>query len=572
MKNGSFVATTTNESIYGTVDWSSYVVEGTNTSNVTATLTLRKYYMTGVTQPTSGTGTWRLYINNVRYEITASKSFVFNSDTVVISNEVTVTHNTDGTKKCNIRVTGGISGTSYTQTYTNSDVDLDNIIVKATILTAPNFLDTANPTLTFSNPSNYPVQFKLEDITDFQHPSDLIVTSKLTNYSGNSYTFNLTSNQREILKTASQNYESFPIRFTVASFIPSSEVNATYWSWLDRTMTVTLSAPTFTNFTHENVDSETLTLTGDSSVYIQNVSQCQVKVPVANKMIAQKNASGKGYTAWVGSYYSWKEYSGNSDVVFDLFDVEDYAPGSVVSVVAFDSRDKNTVVSKPMNIIEYIPNNSAHSASVSERVSIDGKITINASGTYYPIVVGGVEKNTVTVYYNYKENVEGSSWSSDIYMDVNLNSTEGTFVCNQKQIEGLDINKSYLIMVIGDDFHDIIFESDIIGCQPAAPIVYVTDSGKIGINNIPDGTDAGLYLRDTDVFYTRFQTYFDAYLYDDLYAKISKSIYPVGSCFTTNYEITNANDLPVPGSNWTINYQALYEDGVPVIYFHLRTQ
>lgn len=572
MKNGSFVATTTNESIYGTVDWSSYVVEGTNTSNVTATLTLRKHYIPGVTQPTSKTGTWILSINNVPYTLTAYKEINFVSDTVIISNEVTVAHNADGTKKCNITVTGGMPNSSYTETTANGDAILDNIIVKATILTAPNFLDTANPTLTFSNPSNYPVQFKLEDITDFQHPSDLIVTGKLTNYTSSSYTFNLTSEQREILRTASQNYESFPIRFTVASFIPSSEVNATYWSWLDRTMTVTLSAPTFTDFTHENVDQETLTLTGDSSVYIQNVSKCQVRVPVANKMTTQKNASGKGYTAWVGNYYSWKEYSSNSDVVFDLFDVEDYAPGSVVSVVAFDSRDKNTVVSKPMNIIEYIPNNSGHNVSVSERVSVDGKITINASGTYYPIVVGGVEKNTVTVYYNYKENVEGSSWSSDIYMDVNLNSAEGTFVCNQKQIEGLDADKSYLVRITGDDFHDEIFESGIIGCQPSAPIVYVTDSGKVGINNIPDGTDPGLYLQDTDVFYTRFQTYFDAYLYNDLYEKISKSIYPVGSCFTTNYEITNINDVPVPDATWTLNYQALYEEGVPVIYFHLRTQ
>jgi hypothetical protein len=88
---------------------------------------------------------------------------------------------------------------------------------------------------------------------------------------------------------------------------------------------------------------------------------------------------------------------------------------------------------------------------------------------------------------------------------------------------------------------------------------------------VPNGVDRGLYLEDTDVFYDRFKTYFDANLYDDLYNKISNQMFPVGSVFITNYQLTSLEQITLPG-NWHIDYHVLYnEDLIPVAYLHERT-
>jgi len=555
MKSGSFPATTSNDTIFGNVTWSSYVVEGTNTSNVTATLTLRKHYLYGVTQITKGTGTWQLSINNVVYELEAYKEFNFVSDTVVISNEVTVTHNSDGTKTCAIEVTGGIPNKSYTRTDAKGSAVLDTIIVPATILTAPNFTDIENPTITFSNPRNYPVQFKIEDINN---PSDLIFTSKLSNYVGDSYTFNLTTNQRNTLRTASQNYTDFPIRFTVSSYIPSSSSNPTYWSWLDRTMTVVTSAPIFSTFTHENVESETLALTGDSSVYVQNVSQCQVTIPVANKMVAQKGATPSWYSANIGNRVDKKSYSANADVVFDPITVVDYYPTISAIVIAYDSRKKNTIVSQPMNVIPYVPNGGILQATCSNRVTSDGKIIISdVKGKYYPIVVGGVEKNEVDVVCSYQAEDE-IIWHN---IDMTLKSlANGLFEFDDIQITGLDVTKKYIVEFSAGDFYDQIGEDITKIVAPAIDIVTIKVDGRVCINTIPTGNEKGLHISTTDSLFNYF--------------------YPVGSCYSVRcyLDLQTNTYLPVVDPNdflgdmtWSQTYTLYDDDDNPYIFIYERS-
>ena len=537
MISGSFKATTSNYAIYGTVNWSSSVNTGTNTSNVTASMTLRKYHIGNVTQITAGQGTWQLSINGVVYSIIANKTFNFTTDTIVISNTVTVPHNPDGTKTCVIEVTGGISGTSYTWTNAKSEVQLETITVKATILTATDFLDTENPTLTFTNPKNYPVQFKLEDINSH---TDLIVTEKLVDYVGDSYTFNLTNEQREILRVASQNYSKFPIRFTISSYIPSDSLTPTYWSWLDRTMTVTSGMPVFSNFNHEDIEPVTLDITGDSSVYIQNLSKCKVYVSNLDKMVAQKDSLPKGYTATVGKYSDYQPYTDTLDVVFTTFDVKDYSLYSNITVTALDSRDKSTTVSKPMTIIPYVPNGGLLSATCSPRVGDDGKVTLNASGKYYPIVVNSVEKNEVFVVFQYKDS-ESESWSPNEDMVVHLSN--GNFTCDPVQIVGLDVAKTYDVRINASDFYDSIGEELLFTVSPNYPIMYIHKDGKIGVNKIPDGETQGLYLRDNDHLFSQIES--NMSLLNNLSSDFFDRFFPVGSCYTVGTTFDGVDYVPI---------------------------
>ena len=522
MASGSFEAQTSNKAIYGTVSWSSTLNTSNNTSNVTASLTLRKHYTTGVTKITSGTGTWTLYINEVPYTITAGKTFNFVSDTIVISNTVTVPHEASGYKECMIRVTGGIPGTSYTSTRAESVVVLDANVVKATIDTAPNFTDLENPTITFSNPKGYPVQFKIEDTTGSH---DLITTSKLTNYTDYFYTFELTEPQRETLRTASANYSEFPIRFTVSSYIPAESVNPTYWSWLDRTLTIVNGEPTFTDFNHEDIEPESLALTGDSSVYIQNISRCQITIPQANKMVANKQSTPRGYNCWFGDNSNYKSYVSSGTLTFDPLPINYNYPNLIVN--AFDSREKYTTVTKPITLIPYDINNSSFSASVSRQDGLNETVNLSCNGFYCPVVVGGVQKNTVTVTFKYKES-GATSWDfvSDYTATLGINNS-----FSLARTYTLDVNKEYETEISCSDFHDSIGETFTPTIPKGRPIFYISKNNKVGVNKIPDsGGDEGLYLAPNDQFY--------------------KQLYPVGAVYTALENSVNLDEM-FEGTTWT---------------------
>lgn len=563
MASGSFEAKTSNKYINGTLNWSSTLNSLNNTSTVTASMTLRKqYHYPDSVLVTSGLGTWTIYINSIPYTINASKSFNFNSDTVVISNTVVVQHDESGSKSCQIKVTGGISGTTYTSTRAEGLAVLDTNVVKGTILTAPNFTDLENPTITFSNPKNYPIQFKIEDRVRY---IDLIVSEKFVDYEGDSYTFELTEEQRDILRVASQDYGEFPIRFTVATYIPASSGSPTYFSWLDRLMYVTEGSPVFTDFNHEDVEPETLALTGNSSVYIQNFSKCRVSVPNAKKMIAQKDSVGKGYTAWLGDKNNYQPYSDDLDIIFASMPVNFYSSSPTVSVTAFDSRSKKTTVDKPINLIPYDLEKNQANFYVYRENGFGSTVVVNARGSYNPIIVGGVEKNEVKVTFRYVDSSIPEPWEWT-YQEYTVVLNNGQFNDNRKFT--LDADTVYRYQIWADDKLDFLDSAGDEFLYSSNPIVYLDKDFKVGINMIPDDIYMGLYLKDSDIFYTRFKKYFDNYLYQDLYNKITNELFPVGSCYTTT---SDPFDPPVAGV-WTQIANVYDSDNIVVAYIYSRTE
>jgi len=560
MASNFFKAKTTNNYIYGTLNWTSTLDSLNNKSSVTASMTLRKYYHEpDSVQPTSGTGTWTLFINDVPYTINTAKSFVFNADTIVISNTLDVPHNEDGTKVCSIRVTGGIDGTSYTSTDCQGTATLDTNIVKATILTAPDFTDLENPTITFSNPKNYPIQFKIEDTTGY---NNLIVTEKFVDYEGDSYTFNLTTEQRDILRVASQDYSYFPIRFTVCTYIPAESGSPTYFSWLDKSMHVTAGSPVFTNFDFEDSNPYTVAITENPAKFIQHYSKFRVYVQNADKMIAQKDATGKGYSLIIGETSDYQPYSETLDVVF-----AEKTPELLIyniRVTALDSRGKYTIVDNPVTMYPYDKSKNTVEIYSYRQNGFSGVLVVNVNGTYNPVVVNGENKNTISVLLKYKILNSTDPWTETEY-DV-YSGNDGTFT--DSRTFNVNAESTYEIQIsVADKFDDIgdVFEYK----SYSFPIFYVDEDRRIGINIVPDSTESGLYLDDSDVFYDRFQTYFDTYLYDGLYSKIAQQLCPVGFVLTTSYEVTDVNDIPVAGS-WILDYHVIYDGVTPVAYLHKR--
>lgn len=133
MASGSFIGYTNNQYITPRILWSSTPNTAANTSDVTVTFQLMK--SSSSSSSTYGTGAWTININQTTYNFGPVITIPANGTYVTVYQKTVtgVQHNSDGTKKMHISVTGGISGTTYTTTTIYGDVDLDNIARASTI-------------------------------------------------------------------------------------------------------------------------------------------------------------------------------------------------------------------------------------------------------------------------------------------------------------------------------------------------------------------------------------------------------------------------------------------------------
>lgn len=128
MASGSYTFSTTNQYITGKLTWSS-VLSTTleNTSAVTVSLYYKK--SSKVSVATSGTISGKLFIDGVGYKYSKSATLSCNNTYKLIATKtVEIEHDSDGTKKITLDVTGGIGGTTFTSSsFSEKTVALDTI-------------------------------------------------------------------------------------------------------------------------------------------------------------------------------------------------------------------------------------------------------------------------------------------------------------------------------------------------------------------------------------------------------------------------------------------------------------
>lgn len=137
--SGSFSVTTNNGYISGHVDWSeSNISTANNTSTVTATMYLSR---TNSGYTSYGTDNFYVTINGTQINSgNESYSLTYNSNTVMVSGSVTVTHNSDGTKSINIGWGGGGgSGGVFTVNSGSGNATLSTIARASTVSSSVNW-------------------------------------------------------------------------------------------------------------------------------------------------------------------------------------------------------------------------------------------------------------------------------------------------------------------------------------------------------------------------------------------------------------------------------------------------
>lgn len=345
-----------------------------------------------------------------------------------------ITHDTDGSKSVAIEVvpntTNNVSsvqllrvddGTIRDYGKSNGEtVALTDIPRFATITTAPNFNDEENPVITYSNPAGNSATSLRACITLDGTVAD--VEYRDVSKTGNSYTFNLTNAERDLLRAATTDGNSRSVGFYLRTQIGSSVDASKVW----RTLTIKNPNPTI-DPTITDANSATVALTGDSGKLVRYFSDAHVITDAQ----AVKKATLTSQRVTCGN----KSLNGDGTI-------EAVESGTFV-FTATDSRGNTTQKTITTDFVEYVKLSCILGNS---KPDTDGNMTVKVSGSYFDGSFGAVT-NSLSVYFRYK--VSGGTYGEWLPMNVAIGSSSNYSAT--ATLTGLDYQTQYVFQAYAED-------------------------------------------------------------------------------------------------------------------------
>lgn len=460
--------------------------------------------------PANNTSTiyWELYIDNTdttdnTYEFRSYNIFVDNKtiagktvnndvtplaylsqgeSEILASGTYTIPHNGDGTKSITMDIRGyvirresngdgswGGEHKTLGVQYGSDDTtfSLPTIERKATILTATNFTDEENPVITYYNPAGSDAT-KLEACISFTGGNDDIKYRSIPK-TGSSYTFDLTEDERNVLRVAAINAQTIAVRI----YLKTTVAGTTYFDYVTRNITIVSCNPIINNPTVKDIQSSVLELTGDENTIVKYASMIEYSYePVATKgaVIAEQYIQ-----------CGTKKVTGLNQGVID--DVES---GLFVFSVT-DSRGLTTqrIVEKP--VVEYVKPTCYQSFETEIVGETGANITLKVNGNYFSGSFGAV-KNTFKIEVRFTDNNGVMSEWTELLVDPRFSG-------NTYQVEvtfnGFDYSKSYTFQSRVTDKLNIVQSS-----QYTVKLLPVFDWSEDDFNfNVPVNINGETVLR-----------------------------------------------------------------------------
>jgi hypothetical protein len=398
-----------------------------NSSEVTAELQLMK------PNKATTTGTWTGSFTVGARTVDVSEYKAVGADWVTIATiTTTVYHRADGTGTCYLHAK--IDGPSATSVRGSSvsgseTVNLDKIARFATILSGEDFTDEENPTITYSNPAGSAVSRLQACISLDGTRADVPYRDIPVN--GNAYTFELTDDERNVLRNASPNSNTLSIKFYVRSTIDDQ----TDRSSVSATMRIVNANPT-ARITVEDTNRTTIGLTGNPSVLIALHSVAAVRMRADTKKGATLPPDGikvtNGKTV-LTSNESVDQYF--SPVIFDD-----------ITYVVTDSRNNESRGSVNCTFIPYVNPSIVLAEAIP---TATGEMVLQASGRVFRGDFGKAE-NEVSVHYRYKAGSGTyTSWRNFSKVEVQGDNFVATV-----SLSGLDYQTRYTFQaIVYDSLH-----------------------------------------------------------------------------------------------------------------------
>lgn len=250
-----------------------------------------------------------------------------------------VSHDADGTKTAQLtdtfNINATIDGVKVGSIVASGSISLDRIARNATIVTANDFTDETNPTLTYSNPSSFSCDVSIE------FAGGSITRAGAISGANGSHTMQLTDSERTTLRNASKNSPTLKVTYALKTTIDGTA----YYSRADRKMNVVDAAPELGAVSYEGTNAATVAVTGDKSRIVQNHSTLAVKVPTAT---AKKGATIASYAIAFGGVT--KTVTAAGAVSLGAVDV---SYSQALTVTAKDSRGFTASQSVQVTVDDY---------------------------------------------------------------------------------------------------------------------------------------------------------------------------------------------------------------------------
>lgn len=385
---------------------------------VCATMWKTDGYLTSSNTPTYGTIT----IDGTSYDLIKFQEF--KDEVCIYEDTLTIYHNSDGAKsvpislRCNGQANTSLSGIVLSGSGT---AVLTQIPRDASLLSAENFTDEGNPTITYENKAGNGMGTFQAAIYSSDGSTAYAAYRNITK-TATSYTFNLTTTERNNLRNAMANAKSLDVRFYLKYVIGST----TKYAYLDRVCSITNASPTL-NPSVVDTDTTIIALTGNSSKLVKYYSDAKITIgagAVKGATVSSQKCLNSGYTL-------------SSDGTFTNIE------SNVFKFTVTDSRGYSATQTLTPTMIEYVK----LTQNFTPKISIDGNVNLSISGNYFNGSFGAVN-NTLSVSYRYK--IDGGSYSS--WTAVSPSYGTNNYTCSVSfALTNFDYRNSYVFQVKAND-------------------------------------------------------------------------------------------------------------------------
>lgn len=256
----------------------------------------------------------------------------------------------------------------------------------------------------------------------------------------------------------------------------------------------THTAPNFSNFVYEDTSADAIALTNNNQIFIQGQSQPKITISAANKATANDGASITSYTASLNAESIQIAYSASAAVSGTFNANRPTASGTLaLSVAANDSLNLSKAVSKNVTAIPWAE--PTLEATATRTNNFENSTTIKIKGTYSPLEINSVVKNTLATAYRFKKK-SASSWDTttpgadaDGWVSV-ANTISGANYSVADFVLSFDNEYQWDIEVRAVD--EFATTTVAIELSVGKPIMFISKNKKVSINRKPTNYNADL--------------------------------------------------------------------------------
>lgn len=241
------------------------------------------------------------------------------------------------------------------------------------ILTAPNFTDEDNPTITYSTAIGFEGATVETAIFDSTGNTNYVPYRSVIVANG-SYTFNLTAEERNTLRNATPNSNELDVLFKLRTTTTNNEI---YFSYSSKKLSIINANPTYTH-SEEETNAKVITVLGSSAnSIVQNASIMKVTIVPT----ALKGATISSVRVRSGSTYV--ETKTSSPYVFNI-----PVTTSSFTLTVTDSRGNTSSTAVQKTLLSYLPVDIS-SFTFKRESPVSSDIILNFEGQYYQATYSG---------------------------------------------------------------------------------------------------------------------------------------------------------------------------------------